>query len=90
MTFEDNACVKVDVTGIEELAGDNNVTLVTHAGNVTGDAEVNVIDLQYIKNNAFQEVDSTTHLYDINCDGQINVIDLQEAKNNLFADVACD
>ena len=96
MTFNNNTCVSVEVNGIGgaggglPLAGDNDVRLVVHQGNVSADEDVNVIDLQDVKNHAFEPVDATNFIYDINCDGEINVIDLQATKNNVFVPVACD
>jgi len=83
MTFDANACVEITV-------GDDTLRLLTHTGNVNGDDEVNVVDLQDVKNHVFQDVDAMTCIYDINCDGTINVIDLQTTKNNVFVPAACD
>ena len=97
MTFNNNTCVIVEVNGIAgagsglPLTGDNDIQLIVHQGNVNSDNDVNVIDLQDVKNHVFQAVDATTCTYDVNCDGQINVIDLQETKNNVFTPLpSCD
>lgn len=82
MTYDKNACVQVSV-------GDNTVTVLTHEGNVNADTDVNVIDLQEVKNNVFLGVDEATFIYDVNVDGEINVIDLQTTKNNVFAAATC-
>ena len=83
ITFDVNACAEVTV-------GDDTLQVLTHTGNVNGDANVNVIDLQDVKNHLFQPVDSGNCVYDVNCDGQLNVIDLQETKNNIFQPAGCD
>jgi len=78
-----NACMEVtDHCG-------NTVRVLMHQGNVTGDADVNVIDLQDIKNRVFQTFDCDLARYDVNCDCAINVIDLQETKNNVFEPASC-
>lgn len=89
MAFGENACVTVQIEGIEDLVGDNDVLVVSHRGDVNGDGNANVIDLQDIKNHMFEPVGASTCAYDVNVDGVINVLDLQEAKNNLFTDVQC-
>jgi hypothetical protein len=95
MTFDNNACVTVAVTGIRgagggpAMVGDNDVQILVRQGNVNGDGDVNVIDLQDVKNHVFQPVDGTNFMYDVDTDGQINVVDLQVTKNNLFTDAAC-
>ena len=83
MTYDKNACVEVTVDA-------DTLSVLTHEGNVNADTDVNVIDLQEVKNNVFQTVDTSTFIYDVNCDGDINVIDLQETKNNVFTDASCD
>jgi hypothetical protein len=96
MTYDNNACVTVAVTGIQgagggqALSGDNDVQVLVRQGNVNGDADVNVIDLQDVKNNVFQTVGQANFIYDVNADGDINVIDLQETKNNVFTTASCD
>jgi len=64
--------------------------VLTHQGNVNGDPDVNVIDMQEVKNHIFEPVNESTFLYDINADGSINVIDLQDTKNNIFASASCE
>lgn len=83
MTYDKNACVEVTVDA-------DTLSVLTHEGNVNADTDVNVIDLQEVKNNVFRTVDTSTFIYDVNCDGDINVIDLQETKNNVFQDASCD
>jgi hypothetical protein len=84
MTYNENACVEVTV-------GENTLRVLTHTGNINADDEVNVIDLQDVKNHVFQPVDAATCVYDVNCDGEINVIDLQQTKNNVFTPMpTCD
>jgi len=83
MTYDKNACVEVTVDA-------DTLSVLTHEGNVNADTDVNVIDLQEVKNNVFQTVDTSTFIYDVNCDGDINVIDLQVTKNNVFQDASCD
>jgi hypothetical protein len=83
MTYDKNACVEVTV-------GSDTLSVLTHEGNVNADEDVNVIDLQDVKNNVFQTVDGSRFIYDVNCDGEINVIDLQETKNNVFTAASCD
>ena len=54
-------------------------------------AGVNVIDLQFVKNNMFctDETSAGCIISDVNRDGSVNVIDLQFVKNNMFcADAA--
>jgi len=84
MQFEPNSCVR-----ITEPFG-QTFTVLTHQGNVNGDPDVNVIDMQEVKNHIFEPVNESTFLYDINADGSINVIDLQDTKNNIFASASCE
>jgi hypothetical protein len=95
MMFDTNACVTVELNGIVSadteapMTGDNDVQVLCRQGNVNGDDDVNVLDLQDIKNRLFEQVWQDNAIYDINCDASINVIDLQETKNNLFTDASC-
>jgi hypothetical protein len=55
--------------------------------NVNGDAAgVNVMDLQFVKNNMFcaDERDAACAVSDVNRDGNVNVLDLQAVKNATF------
>jgi hypothetical protein len=47
---------------------------------------VNVIDLQFVKDNVFctDETHTPCVISDVNRDGDVNVIDLQDAKNSVF------
>ena len=57
--------------------------------NVNCDAAgVNVVDLQYVKNNVFctDEIDKDCIVSDVNRDGDVNVIDLQDVKNVVFCE----
>jgi len=95
MTYNNNACVTVAITGIRgaggapALAGDNNVQVLVRQGNVNSDGDVNVIDLQEVKNHVFETVGGANFVYDVDADGQLNVVDLQETKNNLFTTATC-
>ena len=95
MMFDHNACITVELNGIVSadtgapMTGDNDVQVIAHQGNVNGDDEVNVVDLQEVKNHLFEFVGQSNAIYDINCDADINVVDLQETKNNLFTDASC-
>lgn len=84
--YEANTCVTISV----DADGCDPEMLLAHQGNVNGDADVNVIDLQDVKNVVFQPVDGNNYMKDVNCDGSLNVIDLQETKNNVFAPASCD
>jgi len=85
LSYSANTCVEVTVGG-------DTVRILAHHGNVNGDADVNVIDLQDVKNHVFEAVDASNAKYDVAADGgSINVIDLQETKNNVFAPLpSCD
>ena len=85
LSYGANTCVEVTV-------GDcPTVKILAHEGDVNGDGDVNVIDLQFVKNHVFEDVDASNAQYDVAADGgQINVIDLQDTKNNVFQDASCD
>ena len=96
MDFDRNACVRVAIHGVRAadegspLEGDNDLEVLCHEGDVNRDGDVNVIDLQAIKNRIFQVTTIKNFLYDVDVSGGIlNVIDLQETKNNLFSRVTC-
>lgn len=95
MTYNNNACVTVAVTDIRgagggpALSGDNDVQVLVRQGNVNRDGDVNVIDLQDVKNHVFETVGGANFVYDVDADGQLNVVDLQETKNNLFTTATC-
>jgi len=92
MTFDNNACVSVTLEGIvgnAPLEGDNDVQVLVRQGNVNGDDDVNVIDLQEVKNHVFETLDQSNFMYDVDCSGTLNVVDLQETKNNLFTNASC-
>jgi len=96
MNFDRNACVYVEVNGVRTLGGgpalegDNDIEVICHEGDVNQDGNVNVIDLQDIKNRIFQITTAKNFLYDVDVSGgTLNVIDLQETKNNLFTTVTC-
>lgn len=85
-----NTCLTVTVNGITGLAGDNNVSVILHEGNVDGTTAVNILDLQAIKNQLIQAVGNSNFHLDVNCSGgAINILDLQVAKNNLFQPASC-
>lgn len=84
MHFDANACVQITEPFGQTFA------VLTHQGNVNGDPDVNIVDLQEVKNHIFEPVNESTFLYDINADGSINVIDLQDTKNNIFAPASCE
>jgi hypothetical protein len=91
MTFENNACVTVTLNHLIGLIGDTDVRVIVRQGNVNGDDNVNVIDLQEVKDHVFQQVDAANCIYDVDVSGhQLNVVDLQETKNNLFTSASCD
>jgi len=72
---------KDDLRAFDACANDCIVT------NVNCDAAgVNVLDLQYVKNNVFctDEMDKDCIVSDVNRDGSVNVIDLQDVKNVVF------
>jgi hypothetical protein len=56
---------------------------------LNGDANVNLIDLQAIKNQLFQPVGAASFRQDVTVDASINLLDLQATKSNLFAAAAC-
>ena len=94
--FDVNACVTVKFTGLRaagggpDVIGDNDVDILAHTGNVDGNAAVNILDLQAIKNRLIQPVNNATFLFDVNVTGgAINILDLQVTKNNLFQPAAC-
>jgi hypothetical protein len=96
MDYDRNACVHVQVEGIRAfgegspLEGDNDVEVICHEGDVNRDGNVNVIDLQDIKNRVFQVTTFKNFIYDVDVSGgTLNVIDLQETKNNLFSWANC-
>jgi hypothetical protein len=95
MTYDNNACVTVAVTGIRgagggpALTGDNDVQVLARQGNVDLNTSINVLDLQQVKNNLFQPVSGGNFINDVNCDGMLNVLDLQMTKNNLFTTATC-
>ena len=83
MAFDVNACVEVTVGG-------ETVQVLTHSGNVDGNAAVNILDLQAIKNRLIESVNASNFQFDVNTSGgAINILDLQAAKNNLFAPAIC-
>jgi hypothetical protein len=53
-------------------------------GSVSDDADVNLLDLQAIKNVLFGAIVGGTFCRDVNVDGAINLLDLQPVKSNLF------
>jgi len=79
-----NTCLKVTATGIVGLTGDTDVAVRLHEGNVTGDANVNLLDLQSIKGQLFQPVTGANFRADVTVNGTINLLDLQAGKSNLF------
>jgi hypothetical protein len=94
-SLEPNTCVTISISGIQRFDGfglmrDYEFQFLAWPGNVNGDADLNIADLQEIKDHAFQPIDDDIFLYDINADGQINVLDLQTAKDNLFSRPSCD
>ena len=91
MTFDNNACVAVTLSHLDDLIGDTDVQVLVRQGNVNGDNAVNVIDLQEVKNHVFQQVDAMNFIYDVDVSGhQLSVVDLQETKNNLFTSASCE
>jgi hypothetical protein len=97
MTYDDNSCVEVTLAGLRGTSGNSQpieepppLRVLTNTGNADLAGDVNVIDLQTIKNVLFQEVDEANFLNDCNTSGgTLNVIDLQCAKNNLFHMAEC-
>ena len=95
MTFNNNSCAKLALNGIRGLnngpglIGDNNLELVVQQGNVNGNAGVNILDLQAIKNRLNQALSANTFIYDVTVNGTINILDLQATKNNLNQAAAC-
>ena len=77
-----NSCVEVGI-------GPNTIRVLSHEANVNTDNDVNILDLQEIKNRLLQAVQTSTAGYDVNCDGGINILDLQAAKNNLQQPASC-
>jgi hypothetical protein len=76
-TFNLNACVQV-------TAGAGTAAIRAHQGDVTGDGNVNLLDLQEIKTGLFQPVSAANFKSDVNADGSLNLLDLQATKTNLF------
>ena len=58
--------------------------MINHEGNVSGDANVNLIDLQAVKGQLFLAVGAGNFKNDIGCNNSINLLDLQAVKGNLF------
>ena len=82
-------CLKIVAGGIAGLAGDNDVSVVLHEGNVNGDTSVNLLDLQAVKSQLLQAVSAANARDDVTCDKAINLLDLQAVKGNLLAPAAC-
>ncbi len=87
----DQSVVSIALIGITDasgnaLAGPDTLYLRALAGDVNQNQSVSIGDLQAMKNQIGQTVNSSNFLDDVNCDGIISVGDLQDVKNR-FLDV---
>ena len=70
-------------------AGDNDVQIKTHQGDVDQDGFIGLDDLSIVKATLFQPVTESNFLADVDPDGFIGLDDLSAVKVNLFQSASC-
>lgn len=83
--------VSVSFPGIGDLAGqavEDILCFRVLTGDVTGDGQVNVLDMVQVRNELNQEPNDSTFVLDVTADGVINVLDLVAVRNNLNQSVS--